>query len=219
MPVGVFVLGVFMLWNFYLKNFLSLDFIQAHAELFKLYAQDNRSLAMIAFVAIYAFVLCLFIPAAAGLNLIGGFLFGAWAGGVLGLTGAGIAATAIFFLTRSFLGAYLHKRAGPLYAAAEKEMQNGAIGYLLFLRLIPGIPFALANVIPALLNVPFPMFIWTTLLGIAPITFTIANLGQTLNSIGDLNDLFSPKLALALGLLGLMALIPVILKKIKARKA
>lgn len=58
-----------------------------------------------------------------------------------------------------------------------------------------------------------------TLIGIVPETFVFVNLGQTLGRIDSLKGLVSVETLSAFALLGLFALVPVLLKKFKSKRA
>ena len=88
---------------------------------------------------------------------------------------ATIGASLLFLATKTSLGDYLHAHAGPWLAKVERGFADNQWSYLLMMRLFPAIPFFIANLIPAFLGVPLPVFIVTTFVGIIPATaiFTI----------------------------------------------
>lgn len=102
-----------------------------------------------------------------------------------GSCGAVTGAVIVFLVTQTSFGKPLRAKAGPFYTRIAREMHQGAAGYLLFLRLAPVFPFALVNIIPALLHVRLWTFVWTTIIGITPMTFVYTNLGETLGSISS----------------------------------
>lgn len=103
----------------------------------------------------------------------------------------------------------------------EKDFQNNAPSYLLFLRLIPIFPFWLVNIAPAFFDVPLFTFIWTTLIGISPATLVFTLAGSGLDKILaypeplSLNSIFNIQIKIALILLGMTALLPILWKKFK----
>jgi uncharacterized membrane protein YdjX (TVP38/TMEM64 family) len=96
-------------------------------------------------------------------------------------------------------------------------MRHNAIGYLLFMRLVPLFPFFMVNIVPALFNIRLFPYIVTTFVGIIPGTFVYANVGRELGTIETLTDLASVETLIAFSLLGVFALIPTIYKQIQAR--
>ena len=59
--------------------------------------------------------------------------------------------------------------------------------YLLIFRLVGGIPFVVANVLPCIFNVKVNNFFWATLIGIMPGLFLIVSIGSGLEKIIDQN--------------------------------
>jgi uncharacterized membrane protein YdjX (TVP38/TMEM64 family) len=106
----------------------------------------------------------------------------------------------------------------------ESEVANGETSFLLVMRLIPAIPFFIANLAPAFVNVRLGNFIWTTFVGIAPATTVIssvgAGLGEVLDAGGEPNIrvIFEPHVLLPLLGLATLAALPVILRKLRERR-
>jgi uncharacterized membrane protein YdjX (TVP38/TMEM64 family) len=115
----------------------------------------------------------------------------------------------------------LHERAGPWLRRVDDEVEKGEISFLLVMRLIPIIPFFIANLAPAFVNVRLGNFIWTTFVGIAPATAVIssvgAGLGEVLDQGGvpDIGVVFEPYVLLPLLGLAALAALPVILRKLR----
>jgi uncharacterized membrane protein YdjX (TVP38/TMEM64 family) len=57
-------------------------------------------------------------------------------------------------------------------------------------------------------------YAWTTMVGIVPASFVFANLGRSLGEVRSLEGLLSPQVLVALGLLGVLALLPVLQRTI-----
>ena len=122
----------------------------------------------------------------------------------------------------------------------SSDLAQDAASYLLFLRLVPAFPFWLVNLAPALLGVPLRTFVWTTAVGIIPGTFAYSFAGAGLDSIAAaqkqaflacvatgatdckahiyLHQLVTKELVLAFAALGVVALIPVVIKRWRARR-
>ena len=89
---------------------------------------------------------------------------------------------------------------------------------MLILRLVPLVPFFLANILPALVSVRLFNFIWTTVIGIIPggIVFTWigAGVGEVFdrNEYPDIELLFTPFILGPLLGLAALILIPMILR-------
>jgi uncharacterized membrane protein YdjX (TVP38/TMEM64 family) len=205
---------------------------------------DHTLLALVAFMAIYAGTVALSLPGGAVLTLAGGFLFGWFWGGVASILAATAGAIIVFLVARSALGELLAARAGPWLGRLRQGFQEDAFNYLLFLRLVPIFPFWLVNLAPALLGVGLLTYVLATAIGIIPGSFAYSIAGKGLDSLivaqqaahqsclakmgPDAEKLcpfvLEPRALLTPGLiagfvaLGVVALIPIAVKRFK-RKA
>ena len=94
-------------------------------------------------------------------------------------------------------------------------MRQNAVGYMLFMRLVPLFPFFLVNIVPAMFNVRLVPYVITTFVGIIPGTFVYANVGRELGTIDTLGDLASPQTLIAFSLIGIGAVLPTLDKQFK----
>jgi uncharacterized membrane protein YdjX (TVP38/TMEM64 family) len=106
----------------------------------------------------------------------------------------------------------------------EAGFRENAMSYLLVLRLVPLFPFWLVNLVPAFLGVPLRTYVIGTFFGIMPGTFVYASVGSGLGAIleagesPDLGIIFKAEILIPLLGLALLALIPVIYKRIKTKR-
>ena len=219
-PLALLLIASFI--GFYLiKHYgLSLQLLQEKKETINGFIGNNFLLATIGFVLFYGLVVALSLPIASLLTLSSGFFFGSLLGGCLTIFGATIGATIIFWVAKTSLGQSLRQKAKQskgLYNKIAAEIEENQWSGLLFLRLIPAFPFFLVNIVPAFFNVSVLVFFITTLVGIAPASFIYANIGTQLASISSLAGLVSLNTLLAFTALGLLALLPVVIKKIRGK--
>ena len=217
-PLVILIGAIGAAYAFDLHTYLSLEGIQTQKEQFKDYIDAHPLLSPLLFIGIYTLCVALSLPIATLLTLLGGFLFGLVQGTLLVVTGATLGATILFIIAKTSLGATLRDKAGKLYKKVEGNMKENAVGYLLFMRLVPLFPFVAVNVVPALFNVPLRIFVLTTFFGIIPGSAVYVYFGQQLGEISALSDLVSPKVLLAFALLGVFAIIPTLYKQFKNRK-
>ena len=202
-------------------DYRSLETVSETREALVGWRDRNLMTASLAFVAIYIVAVAFSVPGAIWLTLAGGFVFGTALAAALTVISATTGATLIFLAARSSLGAVLHERAGPWLNRVDDEVARGAISFLLVMRLIPVIPFFIANLAPAFVNVRLGNFIWTTLVGIAPATVVIssvgAGLGEVLDRGGepDIGVIFAPHILPPLLGLAALAALPVIPRKLR----
>ena len=123
----------------------------------------------------------------------------------------------------------------PWLAKLRKGFADDARSSL-FLRLVPAFPFWFVNIAPAILGVPLKTYVIGTFFGIIPATFAFASAGAGLDSVVmaakveyatcmaqkgtdacqltiHASSLVTRELILSLVLLGLLALIPVAVRR------
>lgn len=228
-------------------RFLTLEFIAAERDALMAFVDARFIAAVLAYIVIYIIVVALSLPGGALLTITGGFLFGWFAAGVMTVFAATLGAVAVFLIAKTAVGEALVARAGAWLDKLRAGFQEDAFHYLLFLRLVPVVPFWLANLAPAVLGMPLGQYAIATFVGIIPGTFAFAVVGSGLDSIitrqqqvyaaclaqekaGALPDdkvcafkldpgaLITPELLAAFAALGFIALMPVAIKKWKQRK-
>jgi uncharacterized membrane protein YdjX (TVP38/TMEM64 family) len=218
---------------------ISLEELVRHRATIGAFVAEHRVLAVLAYIALYIVAVALSVPGAVFLTVSGGFLFGLAVGASAAVISATIGATIIFLIARTALGEPLLRRAGPRAAQLAEGFRDEAFSYLLFLRLVPAFPFFLVNLVPAFAGVRLLPFVTATALGVIPGALVYAFAGTGLDSvisaqkdanavclaagrgdchiIFDARDVLTPQLIGALIALGLLALAPVIVKRLRAR--
>jgi uncharacterized membrane protein YdjX (TVP38/TMEM64 family) len=218
---------------------ISLEELVRHRGTIGAFVSAHRLLAVLAYIALYITAVALSLPGGIFLTVAGGFLFGLAVGASAAVIGATLGATIIFLVARTALGEPLLRRAGPRATQLAQGFRDDAFSYLLFLRLVPAFPFFLVNLVPAFAGVRLGPFVAATALGIIPGAVVYALAGTGLDSviaaqqaanrdclaagradchfIFDPKDVLTPQLIGALVALGLLALVPVVVKKLRAR--
>jgi uncharacterized membrane protein YdjX (TVP38/TMEM64 family) len=219
---------------------LNLHSIAANREELRHFIENNWALALLIYGLVYACAVALSIPGATLLTIIGGLLFGWLTGAVAAIMAATAGATLIFLAARTSLEKALSRKAGSLVTKIQEGFTRDAFNYLLFLRLTPVFPFWLVNIAAALAQVRLKTFVAATILGIIPATLAFSFAGSGLDSIIDAqkaayeaclskNDatlcsfdlqasrMITPQILGALAALGLVALLPIGLKRLMAK--
>ena len=209
-PLALIAVAAALAYALGLHRWLSFESLGAHRSALTGFVSASPILAALLYVAAYVVVVAFSLPGGAVMTVAGGFLFGPWLGAALAVAGATLGASALFLAARHALAETLARRAGPLLGRVRDELRRDGFWYLLSIRLIPVVPFWLANLAPALAGMPFPAYAAATLIGIVPGTAVFAGigagLGQILDAGGrpDLSVIFSP--GVLLPLVGLAAL-------------
>jgi uncharacterized membrane protein YdjX (TVP38/TMEM64 family) len=222
-PAALFVAGLAAFFGLGLHEYLTFDQLKQHRGELTAFVTAMPVQAAVLFVAMYAAATALSVPGATVLTLTGGFLFGVWQGTAAVVAGATIGAVAIFLAARFLLADVLRAKAGPWLAKMEAGFRQDAVSYMMVLRLVPGFPFFVVNLVPAFLGVSLRTFTLTTFFGIMPGTFVFASIGAGLGSIFDQAEAFTlkgaltPQIITALVGLAVLSLLPVVYKRIKSR--
>lgn len=232
---AIMALAFAMGWH----KYLSFKTLGLNYDALKVFISENLVLALALYMGLYVAVVALSLPGALVMTLAGGLLFGWQLGAPATVVAATIGATIIFLIARTSLGETLAAKAGPAVAKLRDGFNENALSYLLFLRLVPAFPFFIVNLAPALLGVPLPTFVIGTLIGIIPGTTAFSVAGSGLGSVVeaqnqvykacveahpadaatqctyqiDTSQLVTRELIAAFALLGIVALIPVVIKK------
>ena len=208
-----------------LNRYLTFAALHEHREALAGLVADNVLLAALAFVVVYALAIALSVPGGAILTIAGGFMFGSILATLLVVFAATLGAAIVFLIAKTALGDPLRARAGPFLKRMEAGFQEDALNYLLVLRLIPLFPFWIVNLVPAFLGVPLRTYVLGTFIGIIPGSFVFASVGAGIGSVLDSDQEFSPssvltpQIVIALVGLAVLALLPVVYRKLKARAA
>jgi len=225
LPVAILLAAFGLAFALGLHEHFSIDTLREHRAFLKAFVDDQGVFAATAFIALYAVTTMLSLPVGAALTLAGGFLFGLVFGTLYVVVGATLGATAIFVIARSALGDLLRARAGPFIGRMEAGFRENALSYMLVLRLVPLFPFFIVNLVPALLGVPLRSYVVGTFIGIIPGTLVFILAGAGLGSIFDrggdftAHSVLTPEILAGLAGLSLLSLLPVVYKRVKARRA
>lgn len=224
LPLFAIAAGMVAFFALGLDRYITFDTLKDNREALLALVADNPVLSALAFMGVYAAAVALSLPGGAVMSIAGGFLFGWLLGTVYVVIGATLGATAVFLAAKTSIGDALRRKAGPWLARLESGFRSDAFNYLLFLRLVPAFPFFAVNLVPAFLGVGLRTYVAATAIGIVPGTFVFAFTGAGLGSVFDRGEAFSlssvvtPEILIALVGLGCLALLPVAVKKLRARK-
>ena len=202
------------------RHFSIHELRQRHEQL-ETMVRVHPVLCLGAYVLLYTAVVALSLPAALVMTLTGGLLFGPWVGGLAAAGSCTLGASILFVICRTAAGDVLKARAGPTAARIEAGVRRDAFSYILILRLVPVMPFWLANLALGLIDIPFSTFLIASFLGILPVSIIYAGLGSSLNVLfaehvrPDLHLIARPSVYLPLIGLSLLALVPIVVRRVR----
>ncbi|WP_281858320.1 TVP38/TMEM64 family protein [Litoreibacter halocynthiae] len=210
-----------------LRDYLSFDALRDNREALIAFRDANYLLAVLGFIAIYVVIVAFSLPGAAIATLTGGFLFATFPGFLYNIIAATIGATMIFSAARMGFGDKL---------AAKMESSDGMVkrikdgidenqwSVLFLIRLVPAVPFFVANLVPALVDVPLRRFVISTFFGIIPGSVVYTSVGAGLGEVFErgetpnLGIIFEPHILLPILGLCALALLPIALKALRGKE-
>jgi uncharacterized membrane protein YdjX (TVP38/TMEM64 family) len=207
-----------------LGDALSFETLRQHRAALAAFREAHFALTALGFVAAYVAIVAFSLPGATLATLTGGFLFGLFPGVLFNLAGATIGATAIFLAARWGLGARLASRIdasqGPVGRIRDGLGRN-QWSFLFLIRLVPVVPFFVANLLPALVGVGTARFVASTFLGIIPGALVYTWVGAGLDEVfargesPDLGLIFEPQILGPILALCALAALPVALRVLR----
>lgn len=212
---------------FTLREYLSFETLRDNREALLAFRDANYAFAALGFVALYIVIVAFSLPGATVATLTGGFLFATFPGVLFNITGATIGATAIFLAARWGFGEKLAQKMDASDGTVKKikdGIDENQWSMLFLIRLVPAVPFFVANLIPAFLEVPLYRFVVSTFVGIIPGGLVYTSVGAGLGEVfergetPDLGIIFEPRILLPILGLITLALLPVILKRLRGKK-
>jgi uncharacterized membrane protein YdjX (TVP38/TMEM64 family) len=223
LPFVVIILAA-LLGAVLLRDQLGFEALARHRDALIAYRDAHFLLTVVGFVAAYIVIVALSLPGGTVATLTGGFLFGLFPGVLFNVLGAGTGAVLVFLAARAGFGAALSARiatAGGAAARLQAGLHENEWSVLFLMRLVPVVPFFLANLIPAFVGTSLWRYGVTTFVGIIPGAFVFTSVGAGLGEVfargeaPDLGIIFTaPILGPLLGLAALAAL-PMLIKALR----
>ena len=223
--IGILVVAV--AGFFTLRDYLSFETLRDNREALIAFRDANYLLTVIAFIAAYILIVGFSLPGAGIATITGGFLFGTLFGVIFSVTGATIGAVMIFLAARLGFGENLKARmeaSDGMVRKIKEGIDNNQWSMLFFIRLVPAVPFFVANLIPAFLGVMLYRFVISTFLGIIPGSLVYTSVGAGLGAVfargetPNFGIIFEPYILLPILGLCALSLLPVMIKAVTGKK-
>lgn len=212
---------------FVLRDYLSFNALRENREALIAFRDDHFVLTVMGFLLAYVLIVTFSLPGALIATLTGGFLFGTFAGAALNVVAATTGAVLIFLAARMGLGEKLKARmdaSDGMVSRIKSGLDENQWSMLFFIRLVPAVPFFVANLIPAFLGVPLRRFVISTFLGIIPGSLVYTSVGAGLGAVfargetPDLGIIFEPHILFPILGLCALSLSPVLIKAVTGKK-
>lgn len=205
----------------FFRDQLSFETLARHREDLLAFRDAHYLASVLGFVAAYVVIVALSLPGGTVATLTGGFLFGLFPGVLYNVAAATLGAMLIFLAARSGFGDRLSAKlqsGGGATARLMAGIRDNEWSVLFLMRLVPVVPFFLANLIPAFTGTRLTVYLVTTFLGIIPGGLVFTSVGAGLGEVfakgqtPDLSILFTPPVLLPILGLAALAALPMVLK-------
>lgn len=221
------ILMVAAVGAFTLRDVLTFDMLRDNRAALLAFRDANYAATVALFMLAYVVFVAFSLPGATLATLTGGFLFATFPGALFNVTAATIGATLLFLAARWGLGDRLAARM-EASEGTVRRLKNGIDenqwSMLFLIRLVPAVPFFVANLVPALVGVPLNRFMISTFLGIIPGGVVYTSVGAGLGQVFERGDtpnlgiIFEPHILLPLLGLCALAAMPIAIKALRRGK-
>ncbi len=188
-----------------------------YRTLVEFYMRDHYWSVVSTLCTIYVFLQAFAIPGPVVIAILMAALFGPLVGGVMSMTCSLLGSSICYFLFalvgRPILMRFFARGLNDLRLKLVSNKDN-IFYYFLFLRVTPILPNWFINISSGNLGVKFVVFFFGTLIGLLPNAVVLARAGAELVALGDTTSTsgFDWRRILGLLMIGLLALLPVLIK-------
>jgi uncharacterized membrane protein YdjX (TVP38/TMEM64 family) len=207
----IVALVTFLFFYYEVYNYVNSDFMMNDRKLILNYINQNiflYSFLFLLFCTVWFFLLGFGFPVV----IAAGFFFGSILGSLLLLMGFAFGSTALYIFANYYFKDLVFKFFSNKYKNLDSHFKKHDFAYLLFLRLVPGIPSQVGSLIPILFNMKLKKIFLSNIFGVAPGIFISVSLVSGISSKIEeghpfnLDLLSDPKVSIPLTALGIMVL-------------
>ena len=198
------------------RQYFTLENLKLNRDMLDDFYRENTLAMIVGYITAYIMIGLFLIPGATFLSFAAGLIFGPALGVGIVVVGSTFGAGLAFLVSRYLLRDWVEEKFGKQVRGVNYNLCENPLNSVLFFRLIPLFPFFAVNIGFALSQVPLKFFFWGTMFGKLPATYIYAIAGSNLTAINSFAEIMSLKVLGSLSLLGILAVIPVFYKKLKA---
>ncbi len=218
MYLAIVTLVVILFFYYGANSFLDLNFLKNNKD--KIFAFRDANFVLLAISYFFLSIVWVFLLGfGTPLVIVAGFAFGIFWGSFLSILGFSIGASLLYLFANHYFKDLVFKYLAVRFLSLKNHFNENEFSYFFFVRVIPGIPFPIKNVMPVLFNMKVKNYFFATLLGEAiPIIISVSivsGFAGAIQSNENLNFslLYSPEIFLPLLGLGIMVVLTNYLKK------
>lgn len=216
--LAIVTLVVILFFYYGANSFLDLNFLKNNKD--KIFAFRDANFVLLATSYFFLSIVWVFLLGfGTPLVIAAGFAFGIFWGSFLSILGFSIGASLLYLFANHYFKDLVFKYLAIRFLSLKNHFNENEFSYFFFIRVIPGIPFPIKNVMPVLFNIKLKNYFFATLLGEAvPIIISVSIVSGFAGAIennANLNFslLYSPEIFFPLLGLGVMVLLTNYIKK------
>lgn len=214
----IVALVVFLFFYYGANSYLDLDFLKNNKD--KILAFRDQNFFLLAVVYFFFSILWVFLLGfGTPLVIIAGFAFGIIWGSALSIAAFSIGASLLYLFANHYFKDLVYQYLSSRFLSLKNHFNENEFSYFFFIRVIPGIPFPIKNILPVLFNIKLKNYFLATFLGESvPIIISVSIVSGFAGAIEsnaslDFNLFFNPEILLPLLGLGFMVVLTNFLKK------
>ncbi len=203
----IFLFIVFIIYSTRVFDCCTISYIKANMNTLQKIISERYFFSVFCYMALYIIASACAMPGSSFFLIAGGVFFGLIPGLLYANIAATVGATILFIASRYFFKSFVQNKYPQQAMRFNRELAAQGYAYLLGVRLIAIFPFFLVNTLSGLTVLPLKTFIWTTSIGILPISFAYVLVGYQLSMSHSLDALFSTPFMVTFGLFGLLRIL------------
>ena len=217
----VFLTIIITITLFYYCNiaqYITIDGLKYYRYQLEDFIDHHYIISVISYILVYSIISGLPVPGDSVLTIAGGFFYGILPAMLYANIAITLGAVYVYLVFKYIIKIRLSNKKNR-YKHKFDRVVNGLrmhnVNTLLALRLIPMLPAFTVNIMGGLSNIDLFTFVWTTSIGIIPISFFYALAGKNLSKISSAGDALSWPILLSLLALATIVLLPIVIRKKK----
>ena len=221
--LAIVALVVYLFFYYGADSFLDVNFLKNNKD--KIFTfRDQNFIWLIISYFFFAIVWVFLMGFGTPLVIVAGFAFGIFWGSLVSILSFSIGASLLYLFANHYFKDLVFKYLSSRFLSLKNHFNENEFSYFFFLRIIPGIPFPIKNLVPVLFDMKIKNFFLATILGEAiPIIISISIVSGFAGAIErnaklNFDLLYTPEILLPLLALGFMVLLTNYLKKKYYRK-
>lgn len=212
-----------LIHHYRINRYLSTSIFENYHDIVT-YQTQYPILFILTYILTYIILIASCIPGTIILDLFAGFLFGTYLGSILVIISYTIGSVLNFVIIRYFFSNTLSDKFKKFNYLIKGGNKTEVMLNLIGLRLVAIIPFWVVNIIAAIFNVSFGIFLISTIIGVTPFSVIYSVIGAELHTIANTNQELSmhlflkPKVYIILSSIAILLMLPNIIKLIQRNK-